>query len=72
MITASVNNPALSFLPENIPALRNDTLLPKSPFSCIVTVERGLRICPVRPLFIRTILVTSIMPLPKSPVLPQC
>jgi hypothetical protein len=66
MITASLNNQSLSFFPENIPVLRNDTLLPKSLFSCIVIVERGFSVCPVRPLFIRTILVTSIMPLPKS------
>jgi hypothetical protein len=32
--------------PENSHVFRNDILLPKSPFSCIVVKERGLRICP--------------------------
>lgn len=34
---------------ENDKPFRNDTLLPKSPFSCIVECERGLRIRPETP-----------------------
>jgi hypothetical protein len=41
-------------LTENSFALRNDILLPKSPFSCIVVYERGLRICPESPLLNHT------------------
>ena len=45
MITANteMSNPAPTSIPENSPVFRNDILLPKSPVSCIVVYERGLR-----------------------------
>ena len=53
MIVASteMNNPTSS--PENTRVLRNEILLPKSPFFCIVVCERGLRNCPESPLLTR-------------------
>ena len=46
----------LAAAPEDIPVLRNDLLLPKRPFSCIVVFERGLRSSPESPLFNQAII----------------
>ena len=53
-------------IPENSLVFRNDILLPKSPDSCIVVYERGLRICPEVPLFTGTDLAKRITP-PTKP-----
>ncbi len=42
---------------------QNDTLLPKSPVSCIVECERGLRTRPASPLLTPTNPATGSMPL---------
>lgn len=48
---------------ENDGPFRNDTLLPKSPVSCIVECERGLRTRPETPLLTSTIPATGCTPL---------
>ncbi len=50
---------------ENSPVLRIGILLPKSAFSCIVVLERDLRICPDRLLFTGIILSKGAMPRTK-------
>lgn len=60
---AKNDNVATKPITENSPVFRNDILLPKSPFSCIVVSEKGLRVCPEVPLFTGTYLAKRVTPL---------
>jgi hypothetical protein len=56
------DNLTLFPIPENRLVFRNEIPLPKSPESCIVVYERGLRLCPEVPLFTGTTFAKCLMP----------
>jgi len=62
------NKKAAPSLTENRLDFRNDILLPKSPVSCIVVYERGLRSGPESPLFTEINPATVSKPLPERSV----
>jgi len=66
--TRDRNNNATPSLTENRLVFRNDILLPKSPVSCIVVTNRGLRNGPESPLFTEINPATVSKPLPERTV----